>query len=589
MKKIRILAIAPYKGLKELILNEAEKHTNWEIDVHIADMLEGMELVISLTKNTQYDFIISRAGTAELIREIIDIPVIDIKVSIIDMISAINLAKNHSRRFAIVGFKSITEQAETVKQLNGGSYDIKTLYSHTEISGYLHELKSRGTNLIICDVITSNKAKKLGFQTILVTSGKDSVLNSFEEIINLSRVLSYEKKRTSLINKIIQHVDSAIIALDNQRNLVYTNEQNIYSNFKVNLDALFQDLLQKRKCKVIKHRNYQVFLIRGELISLEEEEFAVFYIEEAKSTLHSTDPAITIINHSDTEQIDSKIMTTSNEQLNKILKDIKIYSKTSNPILITGEKGTGKDLLAQKLYMNGSFVENTFVIIDADYMNDIKWTKLFKEENSFLTMSNITIYMKNIHTMNPDCQRLVEYYFMNTHIHKRNKLIFSYISNYIENLQDGGLLPFIQNKLSSFQLVMPNLNERKADITSLTSLFISEFILKYGKQVLGIQPEALNLLEEFNWTYNIDQLERVIEECITLTDGYYIGEETVKRVLGNENITSHFHPDSIDLNKTLDEITKDVITLILSQENFNQTSAAKRLGISRSTLWRKMK
>lgn len=589
MKKLSILAIAPYKGLKELILNEAEKHTNWEIDVHIADMIEGRELVKSLTKNKQYDFIISRAGTAELIREIIDIPVIDIKVSIIDMISAINLAKNHSREFAIVGFKSITEQAETVKQLNGDSYDIKTLHAHTEINGYLHELKRSGTSLIICDVITSNKAINLGFQPILVTSGRESVLNSFEEIMNLSRVLSYEKKKTSLINKIIQHIDQTIIALDNQKSLVYTNDQNVYTDFKENIDDLFQVLLQKGKCKVIKHTKYQVVLIRGELFSLEEEEFVVFYIEEAKSSLHSTDPAITIINHSDTEQVDSKIMTTSNEHLNKLLENINVYSTTTNPIVITGEKGTGKDLLALKLYMNGSFAENACVILDADYMNDIKWAKLFEEESSFLTMSNITIYIKNIHAMDLESQRLIEYYFMNTYIHKRNKLIFSYISDFIDNLQDGVLLPFIQNKLSSFQLVMPNLNERKTDISSLTSLFISEFILKHGKQVLGLKAEAVNLLEEFNWTYNIDQLERVIEECITLTDGYYIGKETVKRVLENEIISSHHHPDSIDLNKTLDEIIKDIITLILSQENFNQTNAAKRLGISRSTLWRKLK
>lgn len=98
--------------------------------------------------------------------------------------------------------------------------------------------------------------------------------------------------------------------------------------------------------------------------------------------------------------------------------------------------------------------------------------------------------------------------------------------------------------MAAFPLVLPSLNQRKEDIPSLVSIFLSELTPKYGKQVLGLNQEA--------------------------------------RMLKSELKTN-----LIDLNKTLEEINQDFIEFVLSEENYNYSKSAKRLGISRSTLWRK--
>lgn len=124
----------------------------------------------------------------------------------------------------------------------------------------------------------------------------------------------------------------------------------------------------------------------------------------------------------------------------------------------------------------------------------------------------------------------------------------------------------------------------------MASLYLSDLNLKYGRQVTGLENEAMKLLQENNWINNIDQFKRVIEELIILTDTFYINAETVRKVLSYEILPkSYTYIHSLDLNKSLDEINKDIINLILNEENFSQSKVATRLGISRSTVWRKIK
>jgi len=590
MKKVRILAIAPYKGLKDLILEVAKERNNLNVQAYVADMLEGVELVNSLdTKD--YDCIISRAGTAELIRKVTTIPVIDIKISIIDMISAIKLAQNSSGSFVIVGFPSITEKADMISQINHESIETITVNSAAEIDDYLNVLKNKGVRLIVGDVITVSKAKNLGFNTILVTSGKESVLDSFDEVNKLLKLQSYYEQKNRLIEEIINTIDTDIIAFNNKKNVVFTNINHMENAFFETTKDLIELVFQDKKCEIIQQIKNGLFFINGQLFESNGGKFATFYIKRLKSPVKLDDPAITIINATDESKLNLETFTTNNQQFKNLLEDIKAYSKVANPLILIGEIGTGKDALAKAIYKNGLYNKNPFIIIDVKYMDKKKWINLFNEETSILTHSNITIYIKNLQMMNQEDQQLLESYFINTYIHKRNKFIFSYVSGQSDSPSSSYLLEFFRNSLGAFPLILPNLNDRKEDISSLASLFISDLITKYGKQVFGLEPKALELLKEFKWTNNIDQLKRIIEQCVILTDTdtYYISEETVQKVLANESIPNTETSTNIDLNKPLDEINKDIINLVLAEENYNQSKAAERLGISRSTLWRKLK
>jgi len=592
MNKLKILAIAPYNGLKELINDIA--HERKDVDVHtfVADMLDGMELVKSI-QHKDYDAIISRAGTAEIIQKVTDLPVVDIKLSVIDMMRAIKLAQQYSGKFAIVGYKVITETASIICEILQYNVEIKTISSMDDISDTLSELKASGVSLIVGDAITTNNAKKMGLNIILVTSGRKSVLTAFNEVFKIQEILLNTQRSNSLIKNILKKSSNYAICFNMDKQIIYSSiHEDIEDSILISkeIEELIDVVVKEEKIQIIKKIGNSIVNVRGELIEYQNYLYPTFYLDEQRTSIKPFDDAISYKNFSDSPMINFESFYTSSDSLKSVINYAKAYAPTQQPIILFGDNGTGKNDIVHAIYHNSHYNKNPLVVINCKYMNEKKWSSIFESENSLFTNSNLTIFIKNLHFMDEISRKLFERYFSNTFVHKRNRFIFSCVSGYSKAFDNSDLLFFIRNELNAFPLILPNLNNRKEDLPSLASLYLSELNQKYGKQVTGLENGALKLLQEHNWINNIIQFKRVIEELLILTDSFYIKEDTVKLVLSNENISeSYSYNNLIDLNQSLEEINKNIINLVLSEEKFNQSKAAERLGISRSTLWRKIK
>ena len=115
-EKIRILGIAPYEGLKSVMQKMAADRNDIDLTVYVGDLQKGAELA-QRNFHGNFDVIISRGGTAELIGSLTDLPVIEITLSVYDVLRAIKMAENFSSRYAIVGFPSITDSARLLCDL----------------------------------------------------------------------------------------------------------------------------------------------------------------------------------------------------------------------------------------------------------------------------------------------------------------------------------------------------------------------------------------------------------------------------------------------------------------------------------------
>lgn len=134
---------------------------------------------------------------------------------------------------------------------------------------------------------------------------------------------------------------------------------------------------------------------------------------------------------------------------------------------------------------------------------------------------------------------------------------------------------------------LPSLTERKEDIESLALFFIGEYNIKFGKQIVGIRSDANENLKNFEWTGNVKQLKQIIKESVLLAEGAFLELHDLKKVISTIRVTSD--NQEIDLNGTLEEIERKIIKRIWLEEGMNQTKTAERLGINRTTLWRKLK
>ena len=172
--RTRILGIAPYEGMHTAMDRAAAAYPNVQLDVFTGDLDVGVAIVQSMSPNS-YDCIISRGGTAELIRQVTDLPVVEIQLSVYDVLSTMKLAENYSNRYAIVGFPSITEPAHTLCDLLGYQLDILTVHGADEATETLERLKKDGYRMVVCDMVTHTIARKMELDAFLITSGVESL------------------------------------------------------------------------------------------------------------------------------------------------------------------------------------------------------------------------------------------------------------------------------------------------------------------------------------------------------------------------------------------------------------------------------
>jgi len=125
-QRIRILGIAPYENMKTMMQEVVEQYPQIALNVFVGDLEEGVELARRNFYN-DYDVIISRGGTAELLRKNLDLPVIEIKMSQLDILRAMKLAEHVSDHYAIVGFSNITVNARYLCQMMQYKADIYTI------------------------------------------------------------------------------------------------------------------------------------------------------------------------------------------------------------------------------------------------------------------------------------------------------------------------------------------------------------------------------------------------------------------------------------------------------------------------------
>ena len=109
-----------------------------------------------------------------------------------------------------------------------------------------------------------------------------------------------------------------------------------------------------------------------------------------------------------------------------------------------------------------------------------------------------------------------------------------------------------------------------------------------GREIAGFEPGAMELLQSFDWPHNYNQFKRILNELAVITDSLYIKTDSVSKLLKREKREelSSSSASGFPLSGTLEQMNVQIAEQILAEEGGNQSAAAKRLGISRTTLWR---
>lgn len=591
MKKTKLLVIAPYEGMRDLILDIAEQRQDVELSVYLGDLEEGARIV-SKNENYGYAAIISRGGTAKLIQDMTRLPVSEINISVYDILRAIKLAQGYEGTFAIVGFPSITKTAKILCDVLQYDIDIFTIQEQEEVGPLLESLKKRKYSLIVGDAVTVTKARQLRLNGILIISGCESLEAAIDHALTLCSRQSILQKNAELFGAVLENSSQCFVVMNPDGSIYYTTlAADVLNEHLRTFRRLLPTVLSEGNVQHMCTWNQRIVSLHGQHIELSFGALAVFSMELTDLPCAEENHAMHFLQRAEAHKrcLENPLSGFSVFP-EEIVTAAGNYSRRSIPVIITGEPGAGKEYLAMSIYLNSLYCNNSMVIIDCAYISDRDWTALMENPDSPFCNRGLTILLSNSRQLTSERAQQLTDYFRNSTVLSRNHLLLSF-ETCGELPQSHRLVAELMNELGFLLIRIPPLRERAAILPSIASLLIGDLNVQLGKSVLGFSAEAMERLLSFPWPQNMDQFLRVLRQSVFASRGPYISENAVSAALENERIqASAISPGSgLDLERPLNEIVHDIVMEVLREESMNQSRAARRLGIGRSTLWRMLK
>ena len=300
------------------------------------------------------------------------------------------------------------------------------------------------------------------------------------------------------------------------------------------------------------------------------------------------------------------------EKLKSVLEIVQKVSKSDAAVLIRGESGTGKDLIAQAIHNNSDRRDNPFVRAEcAVYAEGLLESELFGHEKGSFTSATRsrmgrfelanggTIFLDEIGDISPATQlkllRVVQEKSFErvggtSSIEVDVRIIAATSKNLEEAIEKNTFREDLYYRINVVPIHVPPLRERKDDIPALAHHFIRKFAGKVSNRVTDISPDALDLLISYNWRGNVRELENAIERAMVLADGDTILPDHLPLPPGmgitQEELQSR--PMTGSLTEQIDAFEKQLVLSALKRAKWVRSKAATTLGIPRPTLNYKM-
>lgn len=587
--RIRVLGIAPYEGMKTLMSSVVADYPQIDLTLFVGDMEQGLEIARS-NFHGDYDVVISRGGTAKMLQKNLALPVIEIDISMYDILCALKLADGLTGKTAMVSFANITSSAHLLCDLMKYNMDIYTIDSAEAVEPTLRQLQKNDYQSILCDMISNTTAKRLGLNSFLITSGVDSIRKAFDQALLLCRSQQRLRDENQFFRQLIQGQIGQTMVFDQDGNLFLSTLDDPKPEL---LELLRRDLPESQlgaERRITRNLGRMLYAIRARRISTGSLTYTAFFFDARKTPLSPNQVGIRFSTRPEAENAFYSSIFSFAGSISDYQQDIEHISQSTAPVMVTGEDGTGKESIVSVLYMRSPLRNAPLVSINCSLLNDKSWAFLLEHHNSPLADQGNTLYFASIDALSEERRQQLLAVLSEMDVCRRNRVIFSCVCQPGEYTSAVGSL--FMDKLRCLSLYLPPLRQMAERIPALVNLSLSHLNVDLPRQIVGADPEAITLLQNFQWPHNYTQFRRVIGELAVTATGSLITAENVRQALRKERHVGAFSPCAenaaapLNLNRTLDEISQDVARRVVEESGGNQTVAAKRLGISRTTLWR---
>jgi DNA-binding NtrC family response regulator len=298
----------------------------------------------------------------------------------------------------------------------------------------------------------------------------------------------------------------------------------------------------------------------------------------------------------------------SSEPMQKVFSVMEKVIPNKSNILITGESGTGKGLVAQAIHEGGPRKNNPFIAINCGAIpENLLESELFghkkgsftsanEDKKGLITMANTgTLFLDEIGEL-PQALQVKLLHFLQTKeftpvgdtrvVSVEVRIISATNADLTQRVKEGRFREDLYYRLNVIEIHMPSLRERRDDIPVLIKHYLAIAAKEAGKTIKDIDYEAMRALLAYDWPGNIRELRNTIERATVLADG---------EVITMHDLTDKFRTLDIEgvstssLRQALDEFEREYIRRSMLESKGNKETAANKLGVDLATLYRKLK
>lgn len=318
-------------------------------------------------------------------------------------------------------------------------------------------------------------------------------------------------------------------------------------------------------------------------------------------------------------------VTGESKDAQELYRNVDIVAPTNFSVIIYGETGTGKESLARLLHEGSAYKNGAFIAIDCGCLSkELAVSELFGHEKGAFTgalqsqtgafelANNGTLFLDEIGNLNYEIQtyllralqeKVIRRLGGTREIAVNTRIVVASNENLAEAVKNGKFREDLYHRLNEFELSVPPLRERKADLPVFINHFLKQSAEELGKDIKGLDEQASAAMNNYDWPGNIRELKNVMRRaCLLTPDGQYIQKKVLSpEVLNNlgdikisitatdAGTVAGIEEAGYDLKNVAQRAEYDKILEVLRKVKYNKTKAAILLNIDRKTLYNKLK
>lgn len=623
---MNIVLVAPYPDL----MHQAKMIVSsipYDVDIVEGNLHKGLRAAQKAIEEHAVQIIISRGGTASLLKQHLSVPVFEIEVSGYDLLRAIHEHAEKREKIAVIGYENVINGAKSIAEILGIELGFFLIKKRFETVSVVEDAHAWGAQVIIGDTISVNTARELGLSAELIKSGPEGIRSAIESSVLMLERMNDEIVRNKRLNLMMEQSDMGIlyIATDGLVQLVNSKAEQILNRSKRYLigqelsrenspSELLEALGNEKGNQLIK-LDGKDFMVEIKKIRTYEHNRSTLIFIQSSSRIKSLEGLLRkeLVSRGLIAQYDFDSITAINQSFRQVVEKAKTFSSTNATILLLGETGSGKEMFAQSIHNTSSRKQGPFVAVNCAALPDtLLESELFGYAEGAFTGAQKggkpglfemahkgTIFLDEVNDMNQNVQARMLRVLQEKQVMRIGdnriydvdvRVIAACNKDLFTETESGQFRKDLYYRLKVLDIKLPPLRERPEDILPLFNAFLTYFNKKYRYSASSIPRALEHAILSYPWPGNVRQLRNFAEKVSVLfsleRDTESLTEDLISDLTSEDSQEEApmILPSAAYDQNSLKQAEMEIIRACWEANGRNISKTARQLGLDRSTV-----